>query len=170
MLVPAFSPAQSRFGRLAVWTLIITLLIPGGLVHPKKAAAANAIQTILMDALYGGAAGLLLGGVLMLVVDKDSRDDTLRWGAVIGTFAGFAYGVYDSRSGSSSYSDLYLRSLPREIDGAAPRTRNATFAAWADSMKMAQQSGSALAAALVRPPSSPAVGSAARCGYGRKSW
>ena len=170
MQVPSYSPRRSRLARAAVWTLILTLAMPGGLVLPRPAAAANAIQTILSDALYGGAAGLLLGGVLMLVVDKDSRDDTLRWGAVIGTFAGFAYGVYDTQKGSGDYSELFGRPATPEGAGLWPGTRDPRWEQTANALGLQPYSGSPLAAAACPAPSARAVRETARGAYGRGSW
>jgi hypothetical protein len=69
--------------------------------------------TIMKNTLYGSVTGLILGGTLTLVVDKEDRDDVVRWGVVIGTFSGFAYGVYAAQMGEE---DLLGRLAP------APRT------------------------------------------------
>jgi hypothetical protein len=78
---------------IIISVFLFGLILPGP-VSPVRAED-NSIVTVLKDAAYGGLGGLLLGGVLALVVDKDSRDDSIRWGVVAGTFAGFAYGIYE---------------------------------------------------------------------------
>jgi hypothetical protein len=143
--------------------------MPGGLLRPHPASAENAIKTIVTDALYGGAAGLLLGGVLMLVVDKDNRDDTLRWGAVIGTFAGFAYGIYETQHGSGEYSELLRRhhrlGSPRGSDA-----ERAELARWAESLQLTPMPGSPLAASDDLSTAPAAAPLAMRSAYGREPW
>jgi len=116
------------FRRTVLALVILSLLVPGGLAQPRRAVAEEKLKTLLIVALYGGAAGLLLGGVLTLVVDKDNRDDALRWGIVVGTFAGFAYGVYEIRGGSDEFS-----AWPQPA-GNGPGALKSDFAAWADSL------------------------------------
>jgi hypothetical protein len=169
MLLPAVSPAEHRWVRLTAWTLLAALLAPGGLAKPRTAEARDAVQTILIDTLYGGAAGLLLGGVLMLVVDENSRDDTLRWGVVLGTFSGFGYGVYEVQKGLEEYSTILPRIASpgrRESGGGV----DARLAAWADSLRLTPHAGSALSAALAHPSSPAVIRAAARSGYGRDRW
>jgi hypothetical protein len=99
------SPTRGRLG----WSvlLLLCLLIPIATRQaPPAYADENKILTVTKDALYGAGAGLLLSGVTTLVVAKDSRSDVLRWGIVIGTFGGFAYGVYEvhTRSKNDGFS------------------------------------------------------------------
>jgi hypothetical protein len=56
--------------------------------------SSNDLLVIAKSSLLGGLLGLVLGGVTALVVDSEKRDDSVRWGIVLGTFAGFGYGVY----------------------------------------------------------------------------
>lgn len=92
----------------------ITLLLAGLLgfgAGPARPAAAqeNKILTATKSALYGCAAGLLLGGAASLVVSEADRDNVIRWGVVIGTFGGFAYGIYDTQGRSGEYSNRLCR-------------------------------------------------------------
>jgi hypothetical protein len=87
--------------------VIGSVLLGAAAVPPTgalQAAQENAILSITKNALYGGAAGMLLGGVTALVVHEGSRDDAIRWGIVLGTFGGFAYGIYDQSRHPSEYS------------------------------------------------------------------
>ncbi len=81
----------------AVAAVIATALLASPLpkVGATPARAEGGLVTVLKDGLYGGATGLLLGAVVALVVDSKHRDDSVRWGIVLGTFAGCAYGIYD---------------------------------------------------------------------------
>ena len=96
---------------------VLTLALPALLLSatagswPSTAAAEeeNKILTATKSALYGGAAGLLLGGVAALVVNRDDRDNAMRWGVVVGTFSGFAYGLYDVTRHQNGLSLLPLR-------------------------------------------------------------
>jgi len=69
--------------------LLVAALLPG----PPSARADEPIMTIAKNMLLGGATGMILGGTLTLVVDEDQRGEVVRWGVVIGTFAGFALGT-----------------------------------------------------------------------------
>jgi len=83
--------------RVGVALAIALLLAAGQASFAPVARAADAsapLLTIAKSALLGGLVGLVLGSVTALVVESDKRDDSIRWGIVIGTFGGFAYGIY----------------------------------------------------------------------------
>lgn len=83
----------------------LCLAMPGGPLMPSPARAdGEGFKAIITNTAYGLACGLVLGGVLTLVVDKDDRGDVLRWGVVIGTFSGFSYGVYTASRDSGLFS------------------------------------------------------------------
>lgn len=88
---------KRRFSGLVVGSTLAVAMIsaPVPRLGATDARADSALVTVLKNGLYGGATGLLLGAVVALVSDSDSRDDSIRWGVVIGTFAGCAYGVYE---------------------------------------------------------------------------
>ena len=44
--------------------------------------------------IYGGLAGLVLGGAIAWASDSDDNAETIRWSFVGGTFFGFGYGIY----------------------------------------------------------------------------
>jgi hypothetical protein len=85
--------------------------------------SSNDLLVIAKSSLLGGLLGLVLGGVTALVVDSDKRDDSVRWGIVLGTFAGFGYGVYTvttDQEGDDFFGALpekagsWIRPLPGE--------------------------------------------------------
>lgn len=93
-------------GRLAArvlgGALVLSILLAGAPGLPVRAAFAGSDEGMLSigkNAVYGALTGLLLGGVVALVSDEDSRGDAIRWGVVIGTFGGVAYGIYDLSTG-----------------------------------------------------------------------
>jgi O-antigen/teichoic acid export membrane protein len=89
--------------------LLLLGVVPGS--TPSPARAEEPMLTIMKNTLYGAITGLILGGTLTLVVEKEKRDDVVRWGIVIGTFAGFAYGLYEASRGEE---DLLSRRLPSQ--------------------------------------------------------
>jgi hypothetical protein len=99
-----------RFLRIAL------IVLAGGPVASPAWAGGERILTVAENAIYGGATGLLLGGVLTLVVQAADRDDVVRWGVVVGTFAGFGYGLYEARGQMDGFSE-------RVRAGAQARTR-----------------------------------------------
>lgn len=93
--------------RRALAGLILGGLVATATVIPQHTARAqDDILLIGKSALYGAATGLLLGGVTALVVDSNDRGDAVRWGIVLGTFGGFAYGIYKVSRGDE---DMFLR-------------------------------------------------------------
>ncbi len=87
--------------RLLCGVIVFALLLAGAPGLPVRQARADdkGMASIGKNAIYGALTGLLLGGVVALVSDKDSRDDAVRWGVVIGTFGGVMYGIYDVSKG-----------------------------------------------------------------------
>jgi len=91
------------------------------------ARADGGLVTVLKDGLYGGATGLLLGAVIALVVDSDHRDDSVRWGIVLGTFGGCAYGIYDvSQDGFSAFPREATEPLAVELTPLVSPTQKST--------------------------------------------
>lgn len=85
---------------------VVPLLVMSGSTASPAQADDERIVTVAKDAVYGGATGLLLGGVLALVVPSENRDDVVRWGVVIGTFAGFGYGLFEGQGEKDGFSEL----------------------------------------------------------------
>jgi hypothetical protein len=82
----------------------VALALAMALLPISSARASDPLLTILKGTLLGSVTGLVLGGTLTLVVDDDSRSETVRWGVVIGTFAGFGVGVWQVAAG---HDDLF---------------------------------------------------------------
>jgi hypothetical protein len=87
-------PARSRsLSRRCRAGLLRALLLSALILLPGPARAADPVITVLKNTLLGGVTGLILGGTVSLVTDKDHRGDVVRWGFVLGTIGGFALGV-----------------------------------------------------------------------------
>ncbi len=95
---------RSRANRAAILTRGLALALVVTLLPVASARASDPLLTILKGTLLGSLTGLVLGGTLTLVVDDESRSDTVRWGVVIGTFAGFGTGVWQA---VASRDDLF---------------------------------------------------------------
>ena len=84
---------------MVVLTRFIALAMILAMLPCGTARAADPLMTVLKATLVGSITGLVLGGTLTLVVDDESRSETVRWGVVIGTFAGFGVGVWQAATG-----------------------------------------------------------------------
>ncbi len=110
-LPPQLSSYRTRSRlRLIAWALPVFLLF-STCISARSDAQGNPMLVLLKNSVYGGACGLLLGGVLTLVVDKEDRSDVVRWGTVVGTFTGFGYGVYELSTGDS-WEEFTHRAIP----------------------------------------------------------
>jgi hypothetical protein len=81
-------------------------------VNVERHGSENPMQEIAKSTIFGGLAGLLLGGAYALADDSGDDSDALKWGVVAGTFFGFAYGFY------------HVQTRPRamlEIEDGEPR-------------------------------------------------
>ena len=84
---------------------ILTLLLVAALVAASSPAPARAavnverhgaekpMVEVARSTLYGGLAGLLLGGAIALVDDSHDDAKVLKWGFAGGTFLGFGVGL-----------------------------------------------------------------------------
>ena len=123
-------PAAPRHGvrrRRRVADVWRPLLLSGLLLLPGPARAADPLLTVLKNTLLGGVTGLVLGGAVSLVTEKDHRSDVVRWGFVIGTFGGFAMGVNLAVRGHEGLFEAAARHAPHgdcaRVRAAAPPTR-----------------------------------------------
>ncbi|MCA9729083.1 MAG: hypothetical protein KC729_15435 [Candidatus Eisenbacteria bacterium] len=89
-----FRPGTRRVTAVVALTLMLAGFAPPLVSTAHAEDASTPLLTIAKSSLLGGLVGLVLGGVTALVVDSDKRDDSVRWGIVLGTFGGFAYGIY----------------------------------------------------------------------------
>jgi MFS family permease len=62
-------------------------------VNVERRGSENGMVEIARSTMYGALAGFIVGGAIALAA-KDDSGEPLRWGIVVGTFAGLGYGVY----------------------------------------------------------------------------
>lgn len=80
-----------------------------GLVAPRAARADdNPMLQVFKSTIYGGLAGLTVGGAIALV-SEDDNGEPLKWGFVAGTFLGLGYGLYWVTSRSQPRAMLEVR-------------------------------------------------------------
>lgn len=136
-----------RIGSVLVLAVALTIAMTPVAPTARAQDSSNDLLTIAKSALFGGLVGLVLGGVTALVVDSDKRDDSVRWGIVLGTFGGFAYGVYSVTTGQEdddffgSLRDESAQPFQRPLPGAELHHRFAGL----------EQSGAQVAAVRVDP-------------------
>ncbi|MCK4412891.1 MAG: hypothetical protein KAY32_05050 [Candidatus Eisenbacteria sp.] len=139
--------------------ILLVFLVLTGLARPVQAQ--DALLTIMKNTLLGGATGLILAGTLTLVVEEDSRSDVVRWGVVIGTFAGFALGATLAWRGEE---DLFPGSYgDDDIGGRIPlrlRPTHESLLAWRAARELQEQ-------ALTAPEPAPTGRSWVRLGLFR---
>lgn len=88
--------------------LLVILIL--AVAAPRCRAASDPLLVVTKDTLLGAVTGLVLGGTLTLVIDDDDKKgETVRWGVVIGTFAGFGFGIYHASRGEG---DLFATGDP----------------------------------------------------------
>jgi hypothetical protein len=89
----------SRSGHVPVLAALLALLLvalvapAGAQIVETRQGDANPMVSVFKSTIYGGLAGLVLGGAIELI-DEDDDSDALRWGFVSGVFVGFGYGIY----------------------------------------------------------------------------
>src|SRR5437867_9771920 len=107
----------------------MVLLVPILLAAPATARAAvnvtrtgseNPMQEIAKSTIYGGAAGLILGGAVALVDDGSDRDK-LKWGFAGGTFFGFGFGLYHVLSRPSAAAMIEIQNGRARLALATPK-------------------------------------------------
>lgn len=101
---------------LALACLLISMGAPAAraAVNVERNSAENPVVEISRSVIYGGLAGLVVGGAIALASESDNSGDIVRWCFVGGTLAGLAAGIYFVSS----------RPQPRaviEVDGGALR-------------------------------------------------
>ena len=76
--------------------LIALLLLPGdseAQVQVSRQGEENPVLTVSKSIVYGGLAGLVLGGAVALAA-QENEGEIMRWSFVAGTFVGFGAGVW----------------------------------------------------------------------------
>ncbi len=72
--------------------LVVMVLLAG--MGPHEARAQDGFETVFKDGFYGGLAGALVGGAVVLLRDKPGEHlDLIGRGAAIGAIVGVAFGL-----------------------------------------------------------------------------
>jgi hypothetical protein len=81
--------------------LVACLAMLAGSVAPAAAAVnverrsdENPMIEVARSTLYGGLAGLMVGGAIALIDEDDDNGDIVKWGFVTGTFVGLGMGLW----------------------------------------------------------------------------
>lgn len=62
-------------------------------VRVERHGAENPMVEVFKSTIYGGLAGLLVGGAIEWA-SEDSNGDAVKWGFITGTFVGLGFGLY----------------------------------------------------------------------------
>ncbi len=87
--------------RLVLMLVLAAVLVTVG--APREARADNSFNEIAKTTVLGAAAGLVVGSAIALLADDG---EPVKWGFVIGTFGGLAYGVANQNRSSASLIEL----------------------------------------------------------------
>ena len=132
--------------------LVILILL---LAAPRCRAASDPLLVVTKDTLLGAVTGLVLGGTLTLVIDDDSkRAETVRWGVVIGTFAGFGFGIYHASRGEA---DLFATAHPDQWT-VSEKAQLFQYRPRPDDQHLRSRAADRFAAEKLRDSAVPAIG------------
>jgi len=105
--------------------MMIALLLMGFMawMSPNQAIGAeNNFETILKDGFYGGLAGALVGGAILVFTDEPGDHlNYISYGAAIGVIAGTVFGIVQT-----SKSMVQLENGRVTVGLPVPETRTAT--------------------------------------------
>lgn len=97
---------MKRIMSLVVCTALITLFSAATSAYADD----NSFREIFRDALYGGAAGSLVGAAVMVFTKKPADHlDYIAYGAATGVLAGATYGVVKSTTALASIDNGKVR-------------------------------------------------------------
>jgi hypothetical protein len=109
----------------------VALLAAGFLLTPATPARADdsPMLSIFKSTVFGGLAGLALGGAVELVADS-SDGDAAKWGFVAGVFFGFGYGVWHETRKPDSQGFLHGDADGWQLSAPTVELRLGGEAAW----------------------------------------
>jgi hypothetical protein len=85
--------------------LIIISLCLAFFMLPGQSQAAQTLEVVLVDSLWGAAIGGLVGGATLAFMDNPGNHlERVYQGAAIGVICGVAFGIYEIRPMFSSYT------------------------------------------------------------------
>jgi hypothetical protein len=85
--------------------LIIISLCLAFFMQPVQSQAAQTLEVVLVDSLWGAAIGGLVGGATLAFMNYPGHHlDRVYQGAAIGVICGVAFGLYEIRPMFSSYT------------------------------------------------------------------
>jgi hypothetical protein len=85
--------------------LIIISLCLAFFMLPAQSKAAQTLEVVLVDSLWGAGIGALVGGATLAFMDNPGHHfDRVYQGAAVGIICGVAFGLYEIRPMFSSYT------------------------------------------------------------------
>jgi hypothetical protein len=79
---------------LAAWLLCVTAHPAAAAVNVQRSGQENPMVEVARSVLYGGLAGLMVGGAIAWASESDHAGDFVRWGFAGGTMIGLGFGLY----------------------------------------------------------------------------
>jgi len=85
--------------------LIIISLCIAFFMLPQQSRAAQTLEVVLIDSLWGAGIGALMGGATLAFMDHPGDHlERIYQGAAIGLFCGVGFGLYEIRPMFTSYT------------------------------------------------------------------
>lgn len=117
--------------KILTWLVVAALVVACGpaparaAVNVERHGAENPMVEVARSTLYGGLAGLLLGGAIALVDDSHDDAKVLKWGFAGGTFLGFGVGLVSVLTRPEPTGLLQLENGSAHLAFAPPRRTGA---------------------------------------------
>ena len=117
--------------KILTWLVVAALVVAWcpararAAVNVERQGAENPMVEVARSTLYGGLAGLLLGGAIALVDDSHDDAKVLKWGFAGGTFLGFGVGLVSVLTRPEPTGLLQLENGRAHLAFAPPRRTGA---------------------------------------------
>ncbi|OGF18196.1 MAG: hypothetical protein A2W00_10000 [Candidatus Eisenbacteria bacterium RBG_16_71_46] len=115
---------MTRLVPMLVMTVLAFVARPVALhaaVNVERQGAENPVIEIAKSTVYGGLAGLVVGGAIALASDSNDNDgDIVRWSFIGGTFVGLGYGIYQVSNRPQPTALLEFRGGAASLHAALP--------------------------------------------------